>query len=108
MSITPRNRPRAPNRCIRTLRYPRRAVDGEGPVRQSGRWATTIATTTSIASLGGFHRSWLVYLGLELGLFERIRAAGADGHHAGRPGGGHGDAPRGRRGVGVGVATPTT
>jgi SAM-dependent methyltransferase len=28
-----------------------------------------------IASLGGFHRSWLVYLGLELGLFDRIRAA---------------------------------
>ena len=24
-----------------------------------------------IASLGGFHRSWLVYLGLELGLFAR-------------------------------------
>src|SRR5436189_4563996 len=23
-----------------------------------------------IASLGGFHRSWLVYLGLELGLFR--------------------------------------
>ena len=28
-----------------------------------------------IASLGGFHRTWLVYLGLELGLFERVRAA---------------------------------
>ena len=24
-----------------------------------------------IASLGGFHRSWLVYLGIELGLFAR-------------------------------------
>jgi SAM-dependent methyltransferase len=32
-----------------------------------------------VASLAGFHRSWLVYLGLELGLFERIRAAGPDG-----------------------------
>jgi SAM-dependent methyltransferase len=32
-----------------------------------------------IASLAGFHRSWLVYLGLELGLFERVRAAGRDG-----------------------------
>ncbi len=32
-----------------------------------------------IASLGGFHRSWLVYLGLELGLFARLRAAGPDG-----------------------------
>ena len=28
-----------------------------------------------IASLGGFHRAWLVYLGLELGLFTRLRAA---------------------------------
>jgi hypothetical protein len=32
-----------------------------------------------IASLGGFHRSWLVYLGIELGLFERIREAGPAG-----------------------------
>jgi len=32
-----------------------------------------------IASLGGFHRSWLVYLGLELGLFAAIRGAGAEG-----------------------------
>ena len=32
-----------------------------------------------IASLGGFYRSWLVYLGLELGLFARVREAGARG-----------------------------
>jgi SAM-dependent methyltransferase len=32
-----------------------------------------------IASLGGFHRSWLIYLGIELGLFETVRAAGATG-----------------------------
>ncbi|MGP1674972.1 MAG: class I SAM-dependent methyltransferase [Candidatus Limnocylindrales bacterium] len=32
-----------------------------------------------IASLGGFHRSWLVYLGVELGLFTRIREAGVQG-----------------------------
>jgi len=32
-----------------------------------------------IASLGGFHRSWLVYLGIELGLFTRLRAAGSSG-----------------------------
>jgi ubiquinone/menaquinone biosynthesis C-methylase UbiE len=32
-----------------------------------------------IASLGGFHRSWLIYLGIELGLFARVREAGADG-----------------------------
>jgi SAM-dependent methyltransferase len=32
-----------------------------------------------IASLGGFHRSWLVYLGIELGLFNHIRDAGPAG-----------------------------
>jgi SAM-dependent methyltransferase len=31
------------------------------------------------ASVGGFYRTWVVYLGLELGLFERIRAAGGHG-----------------------------
>ena len=31
------------------------------------------------ASLVGFYRTWVVYLGLELGLFERIRGAGPDG-----------------------------
>jgi SAM-dependent methyltransferase len=32
-----------------------------------------------IASLAGLHRSWLIYLGLELGLFARIRTAGESG-----------------------------
>jgi SAM-dependent methyltransferase len=32
-----------------------------------------------ISSLGGFHRSWLVYLGIELGLFEHLQAAGSGG-----------------------------
>jgi SAM-dependent methyltransferase len=32
-----------------------------------------------IASLGGFHRTWLIHLGLDLGLFARIRAAGEAG-----------------------------
>ena len=32
-----------------------------------------------IASLGGFHRSWLIYLGIELGLFAQIRDAGQAG-----------------------------
>jgi SAM-dependent methyltransferase len=32
-----------------------------------------------VASHGGFYRSWLVYLGLQQGLFARIRAAGTDG-----------------------------
>ena len=31
------------------------------------------------ASLGGFYSTWAVYLGLDLGLFARIRAAGGDG-----------------------------
>ncbi len=30
-------------------------------------------------SLGGFYRTWAVYLGLELGLVRRLRAAGEDG-----------------------------
>ncbi len=30
-------------------------------------------------SLGGFYRSWVIYLGIQLGLFERIRAAGQAG-----------------------------
>jgi SAM-dependent methyltransferase len=30
-------------------------------------------------SIGGFYRSWAIYLGLELGLFARIRAAGPSG-----------------------------
>jgi SAM-dependent methyltransferase len=32
-----------------------------------------------IASLGGFHRTWLVYLGTELGLFAAVRASGIEG-----------------------------
>jgi len=32
-----------------------------------------------IGSLAGFHRTWLVYLGVELGLFERLRVAGSAG-----------------------------
>jgi len=35
------------------------------------------------ASVGGFYRSWVIYLGLELGLFEQIRRAGAAGIEAG-------------------------
>ncbi len=32
-----------------------------------------------VASLAGFHNTWLVYLGIELGLFAHLRAAGAVG-----------------------------
>ncbi|MCU0506689.1 MAG: hypothetical protein MUE82_13170, partial [Chloroflexi bacterium] len=37
------------------------------------------AFDTLAGSLVGFHRTWVVYLGLELGLFERIRRAGGGG-----------------------------
>ncbi len=32
-----------------------------------------------VDSLAGFHRTWLVYLGVELGLFARLREAGREG-----------------------------
>lgn len=32
-----------------------------------------------IAALGGFYRTWLVYLGVDLGLFRALRAAGDEG-----------------------------
>src|SRR5919198_604565 len=32
-----------------------------------------------LASLAGFHRSWLIYVGLELGLFQALRDAGERG-----------------------------
>jgi SAM-dependent methyltransferase len=32
-----------------------------------------------IDSLTGYHQTWLVYLGVELGLFEQLRSAGSDG-----------------------------
>jgi SAM-dependent methyltransferase len=32
-----------------------------------------------VASLGGFYRTWYVYVGLELGLLQRLRDAGAHG-----------------------------
>lgn len=66
------------NRCI-TVRYPWR-------IGSAARRRATIEPMGHddrfddlIASLGGFHRTWLVYLGLELGLFAAIRAAGAAG-----------------------------
>ena len=38
-----------------------------------------IGTTTSSRDLGGFYRTWLVYLGVDLGFFRALRAAGDAG-----------------------------
>jgi SAM-dependent methyltransferase len=32
-----------------------------------------------VGSLAGYHRTWLIYLGVELGLFSRLRASGREG-----------------------------
>lgn len=48
-------------------------------VRQSSTMARDDRFDDLIASLGGFHRTWLIYLGLELGLFEAARRAGPEG-----------------------------
>ena len=44
--------------------------------------STTASTTWSPAS-AGFYRTWYVFIGLELGLFARVRDAGAGGLAAG-------------------------
>ena len=54
-----------------------------------------------IATLGGFHRTWLIYLGLELGLFAALRDAGRDGLTT-RPAGQPRVCARGDRDVGLG------
>lgn len=51
----------------------------DGRVRQSAAMGHDDRFDDLIASLGGFYRSWLIYLGLELGLFARIREAGDEG-----------------------------
>ena len=48
-------------------------------MRQSAEMRLDERFDDLIASLGGFHRSWLIYLGIELGLFERLRSAGPAG-----------------------------
>ena len=58
-----------------TLRYPRRSVPGREPHATIHPMGHDDRYDDLIASLGGFHRTWLVYLGLELGLFARVRAA---------------------------------
>jgi SAM-dependent methyltransferase len=66
-------------RCMSLIRYPPATF---GPASSCDN-PTTMAFDDRfddlIASLGGFHRSWLVYLGIELGLFTHLRTAGASG-----------------------------
>src|SRR3954451_2090861 len=80
-SITRQNRIRAvsvahghgtPARSASEVRAGRRPCDNR-PMGHEDRFDDLIA------SLGGFHRSWLVYLGIELGLFARVRDAGEAG-----------------------------
>src|SRR5258708_3675064 len=61
-------------------------LDASSPIRGRGARHATIGRMGQndrfeelAASVGGFYRSWVIYLGLELGLFARIRAAGAGG-----------------------------
>lgn len=71
-------------RCIRrTVR--RRRCEGKRTrtrVRQSPAMRHDDRFDELIASLGGFHRTWLVYLGLELGFFRHLRDAAAAGMSA--------------------------
>jgi SAM-dependent methyltransferase len=48
-------------------------------MRQSGTMGHDDRFDDISESLGGFYRSWVIYLGLELGLFSAVRAAGANG-----------------------------
>lgn len=52
---------------------PRRACDNRAAMRMDEQHDELIA------ALGGFYRTWIVYLGVELGLFHAIRAAGPTG-----------------------------
>ena len=83
VSIAPQNPEPAPAVASTTTR----AVYGTRTVRFAAVRACDNPSTMPlddrfddlIASLGGFHRSWLIYLGIELGLFAHVREAGAAG-----------------------------
>jgi SAM-dependent methyltransferase len=61
------------------IRYPA-ATFGRGPACDNrATMALDDRFDDLIASLGGFHRSWLVYLGIEAGFFQRLREAGPAG-----------------------------
>ena len=48
-------------------------------MRQSARMRLDDRFDELIDTLTGFHRTWLVYLGVELGLFAKLREAGREG-----------------------------
>ena len=48
-------------------------------MRQSGAMRLDDRFDDLVASLAGFHRSWLIFLGIELGLFDALREAGDAG-----------------------------
>ena len=64
---------------VTPMSSPRLHQVGGGPVRQSAAMRDDDRFDEFIAILAGFHRAWLVYLGLELGLFARLDAAGVQG-----------------------------
>ena len=55
-----------------------------------------------VASLGGFYRTWYVYVGLELGLLQRLREAGPAGLTPDELAQRHGHPAAARPGLGVG------
>ena len=67
-TATSQTPPRSPGRCLVT------SVACDNPAMGSDDRFDDL-----IGSLAGFHRTWLVYLGVELGLFERLRSAGEAG-----------------------------
>ncbi len=75
-------------------------------MRQSVAMADDDRFDDLIESLGGFHRTWLVYLGLELGLFAAIRAAGQAGITPADLAGYDGSPRPGSRDLGLGRERP--
>ena len=78
MSIDPAEHAARRNRCM--PQRSRRAPSGASPA-----WGNRPTMSLDdrfdelVDSLAGFQRTWLVYLGVELGLFSRLRAAGGAG-----------------------------
>ena len=98
VSIAPQNRVRPANRCMRDVYGT--AVGCDNPPMGDPDVFDEL-----LASLGGFYRSWLIYLGIELGLFDAPPRRGR-GHDARRAGDDHRHARGGRSTSGHGPLTP--